>query len=136
ASHGGAAVALVLARRQSGDCVDERGAQDRESFGLYTARRDNRVAHARVTVVRQEMARARREVFGEHVLEFVVFVRSNAQVDDGLAQPRRGELLAREDPDRSDASILSSGGTRRVSRKWSLAHSRNCWTDPVTDVQV
>jgi hypothetical protein len=42
-------------------------------------------------------------------LEFVVFVRGKAQVDDGLAQPRRGELLAREDPDRSDASILSSG---------------------------
>jgi hypothetical protein len=33
---------------------------------------------------------------------------SNAHIDDGLPQPRRGEFLAREDPDRIDASIVSS----------------------------
>jgi hypothetical protein len=44
-------------------------------------------------------------------------VGSNAQVDDGLAQPRRGELFAREDPDRIDASILScSGNSTRQSK--------------------
>lgn|SRR5829696_7320695 len=58
ALHGRAAVALVLARRQSRDRVDERGAQDWESFGLDTARRDNCVADECVAVVRDEMARA------------------------------------------------------------------------------
>jgi hypothetical protein len=41
---------------------------------------------------------------------------SKAHVDDGLPQPRRGELLAREDPDRIHASIVSSIGTRRAQR--------------------
>ncbi len=58
ALHGGAAVALFLAQRQSRDCVDKRGTQDRESFGLDSARRDDRVAHECVAVVREEMARA------------------------------------------------------------------------------
>jgi pimeloyl-ACP methyl ester carboxylesterase len=61
------------------------------------------------------MARVRREVFGEHVPEFVIFVCSKAHVDDGLPQPRRGKLLAREDPYRVDASIVSFIGTRGSS---------------------
>jgi len=33
---------------------------------------------------------------------------SNAHIDDGVPEPRRGELLAREDPDRIDRGIISS----------------------------
>src|SRR4051794_13969577 len=109
-------MALVLARRQSRDRVDERGAQDRESFGLDAARRDNGVAHERVAVEDEEMARAGREVLGEHVSELVLFMCSNAHVDDGLPQPRRRKLLAREDPDGVDARIVSSTGTTSQAR--------------------